>query len=340
MVDDAHDLPIATVRAIDRRLDLDPESFRVLLVSRWDLPLTRLAPELLGHLTMLRGELLRLDESESAALVAAHVRTSSAEIAEAISGRARGWCAAVVLTARAVAVAPDPLETARRYAEGGTSVADRVASEVFAALQPRQRHLLLCVANEPFVTPGLAVHLSHDSRAGEVLAELESMGLLVTRLSAHEDPRPRTELDDDDLARYVIHPLLAEVVRRRIAAGGVDVARASATVRRAVGLDVAGGVIDATFRRLVAVGDRPGAAQLLAEEGTRLLLRGHGDGVHAFVLQHPSAVEVNPATWFADRAGPLVRQRHRRRPALARPDPHRPDARRPRAPASRSPACG
>ncbi|GAA4372417.1 LuxR C-terminal-related transcriptional regulator [Nocardioides caricicola] len=288
VVDDAHHLPLATVRALDGLLDTDPESMRMLLLARWDLPFTRLAPELLGQFTALRGELLRLDEGEEAALVAAHVHTDAVEVARAIAPRTRGWCAAVVLTARAVAAAPDPLEVARRYAEGGVSVADRVASEVFASLLPRQRHVLLCVANEPSVTPATAAHLAHDAQAGEVLAELESTGLLVTRMP-----------DEGDEVRYAIHPLLTEVVRRRTAAGGVDVMRAAATVARAVQLDVARGETDSAFRRLVAVGDHAATAALLAEHGPTLLLRGHGEGMNAFALQHPSAVDVNPASWFA-----------------------------------------
>src|SRR6478752_143991 len=122
VVDDAHRLPLPTIRALDALLDTDPESFRVLLASRWDLPFTRLAPELLGHLTMLRGELLRLDETETDALVAAHARTDAPEVARAIAGRTQGWCAAVVLTARAVGATPDPVESAQRYAAGGPSV--------------------------------------------------------------------------------------------------------------------------------------------------------------------------------------------------------------------------
>lgn len=286
VVDDAHELPIATVRALDERLDTDPDSLRLLLVSRWDLPLTRLSAELLGQYTVLRGELLRLDPAESEALVAAHVHTDSAEVARTIAGRTQGWCAAVVMTARAVAASVDPVEHARRYAEEGTAVADRVASEVFATLHPRQRHLLLCVGAEPVVTPEVAVHLTHDPRAGESLAELESMGLLVTRLP------------DAPGARYAIHPLLAEVVRRRTAAGGVDVLRAAATVQRAVRLDVAAGTTDHAFRRLVAIDDHQGVAELLATDGPALLLRGHGDGISAWALAHPSAVDVTPAAWF------------------------------------------
>lgn len=286
VVDDAHELPLATILALDARLDVDPDSLRVLLISRWDLPFTRLSAELLGQYTVLRGDLLRLDDEESEALVAAHVPVGAAAVARVIAGRTQGWCAAVVMTARAVAASPDPVGHARRYAEEGAAVADRVASEVFATLQPRQRHLLLCVAAEPVVTPELAVHLTHDPLAGEALAELEATGLLVTRLP------------DADSARYAIHPLLAEVVRRRTAAGGVDVMRAVATVQRAVRLDVAAGTTERAFPRLTAIGDHAGAAALLATEGPALLLRGHGGAIGAWALAHPSAVDVAPASWF------------------------------------------
>jgi LuxR family transcriptional regulator, maltose regulon positive regulatory protein len=294
VVDDAHLLPLDTVRAVDELLDAAPDSFRVLLLSRWDLPLSRLASELLGHLTLLRGDLLRLDDDESAALVAAHARTDCPEVARAIAARTQGWCAAVVLTSRAVGAAPDPLVVARQYAEGGPVSVDRVVSEVFATLRPRERHLLLCVASEPVVTPALAEHLSHDADAGAVLADLGATGLLVTRVDA---------LDPADLhapeVRYSIHPLLAEVVRRRILAGGVDVVRAAATIQRAVDLDVGRGATADALHRLEAIGEHAAAAALVADEGPSLLLRGHGGPVHDFARAHPSAIEVNPGSWFA-----------------------------------------
>ena len=47
--DDAHELPPQSVKFVDELLRTAPESMRLVLASRWDLPLTRLVPELLGQ---------------------------------------------------------------------------------------------------------------------------------------------------------------------------------------------------------------------------------------------------------------------------------------------------
>lgn len=288
VVDDAHQLPAASLRVIDERLNRAPQTLRLLLLSRWDLPLTRMVPELLGHFTIVRGEVLRLDETEAAALIASHARTDAAEVIASITAQAQGWCAAVVLTARAVASAPDPVEAARRYTQADARVADRVASEVFAALRPRERHLLLCTANEEVVTPETAVHLTHDAHVGAVLADLETTGLLVTRLAS----------GTADADRFRIHPLMAEVVRRRIVTGGVDVARAQATVLRAVRLDVSRGETTLAFRRLVGMDLPDEASELLVVGGHTLLLRGEGAAIQAFARRYPQVVDAHPEAWF------------------------------------------
>ena len=169
-------MPLASVRLIDERLNEAPESFRVLLVSRWDLPITRLGAELLGHFTVLRGELLRLDERDSATLVAEHARTDSAEVARAVTEHTQGWCAAVVLTARSLAATRDPLVAARRLRDQELPVADAVAAEVFASLPAQDRHLLLCAANEEIVSVDTARLLTGDPEAAATLAELETTG--------------------------------------------------------------------------------------------------------------------------------------------------------------------
>lgn len=294
IVDDAHLLPSATVRMLDRRLNDAPDTMRVLLLSRWDLALTRLVPELLGNFTTLRGDLLHLDDAECATLVEEHARTADPRVVQIVSERAQGWCAAIVLAARSIAGAPDRYAAAQRLADADTPVADRVASEVFSALTQRQRHVLLCVAGEGVVDVGTAAHLSHDSGARDVLAELEATGLLVTRVPAVRGPAGSHE------TRYRIHPLLAEVIRRRLLAGGVDVSRARATVIRAVRLDLARGRMEDGFSRLVGVHAHEEAADLLATQGvTMLVAQGVAGPVADFARAHPDVVQSRPDTWFA-----------------------------------------
>ena len=109
VVDDAHLLPPSTLRMVDERLSTDPDQLQLLLLARYDLPFTRLMPELLGHLAVIRGEVLRMDEDEAHTLISEHARTDQPEVIEAVTRHAQGWSAALVLTARAVATASDPV---------------------------------------------------------------------------------------------------------------------------------------------------------------------------------------------------------------------------------------
>ena len=295
VIDDAHELLPACIRLIDQRLDHDPNGLRLVLVTRWDLALSRLVPQLLGHLTVIRGDALRLTDNETRRLVAEHARTDSPEICEAIAARALGWCSAVVLAARASAAAQGHTSLLRRDESAGPGVADLVAGEVFATLGRRERHLLLCTSAEPTLTADTAKHLTHDPLAGETLAGLESTGLLVCRVS---DGRPfdGTEDPDGDV-RFRIHPLLLEVARRRIAAGGVDVQQAHATVLRAARLDLARGYLHEGFRRLMALGEYDAATEVLAEHGPRLLTHGHSAYIDDLLGTAGQAVDQRPDTW-------------------------------------------
>ncbi|KRF32438.1 helix-turn-helix transcriptional regulator [Nocardioides sp. Soil805] len=301
VVDDAHELPASVVRLLDERLNDAPHTMQVLLLSRWDLPFVRLAPQMLGHLTTLRGDVLRLTDSECARLVEVHAGTTDPEVLSAISVRTEGWCAAVVLTARLVAASPDPVAAVHRVSRGNSRVADQVASEVFATLSAQERHLLLCTAAEGVVTAATARHLTRDPAAGEVLDGLESTGVLVTRADVEAVDATEGSLlerPDPPEVRYRVHPLLVEVVRRRIVSGGVDVELARATVLRAVHLDVARGVRDDAFRRLVDLGLADAAAEQLAVEGPLLVVRGRSKDVRAFSQRWPDVVEAHPETWF------------------------------------------
>jgi ATP/maltotriose-dependent transcriptional regulator MalT len=108
---------------------------------------------------------------------------------------------------------------------------------------------------------------------------------------------PHPDLEGSE--RYRIHPLLLEVVRRHILAGGVAVAQAQATVRRAVLLDAARGDLSKALTRLVALNEPTEAASVVAEHGPTLLMQGQGAAIAAFAQHYPTQVEANPRVWFA-----------------------------------------
>ncbi|MEI7057369.1 LuxR C-terminal-related transcriptional regulator [Nocardioides sp. CCNWLW239] len=292
VIDDAHLLPAATHRMLNDRLNDDPDSMRLVLISRWDLPFTRLVPELLGNFSIVRGNVLHLSDTEAETLIIEHSRTRSRQVIDGITRQARGWCAAVVLAARSVHASPPGWADEAAFEEGTIGLGDRVASEVFASLSSRARHLLLCTSAESIVTARTAAHLTQDPSAGETLADLESTGLLVTRavpLVTH------AEAED----AYRIHPLLAEVVRRRLVAGGVDVVRARSTVVRAVRIDRTRGETLSALRRLEAVGAYEEMTVVLAEDGVRMVMRGDGERLNPFARNLLEHVETTPRTWFA-----------------------------------------
>ena len=289
VVDDAHRLPPATVQLLDRLLSEAPTSMRVLLLARWDPPLARLVPELLGFLTVLRGDVLRMSGDEAVALVSSHLRTHDPAVVEAIVERASGWCAVLVLTARTVGAAADPAAAARRLPHGDAAIADRVATGLLDALSPRQRHLLLCVSGESPVSVSTAVHLTNDPGAQDLLEDLERTGLLVSRVQG-----------DDADARFSFHALLVEVVRRRIAADGDDVARARSTTVRAVRLDLSGGHAPQALARLLRLGAVEAAVDVLARDGVHIVLsHGNGHEVAELTRTHPDVIDSHPSTWLA-----------------------------------------
>ena len=301
VLDDAHLLSRASTQLLDQLVNDDPDRMRVLLLTRWDLRFTRLAPELLGDLTMLRGDLLRLDEHESAALVAAHAATDSRggrAIARAHPGLVRRRRAHRPRGRRGAGPGGPP------NAEVRPAVADRGRQR--GVRHPAARGSGTCCSASPANPsssrrPGRAP--VPRPGAGAILADLEATGLLVSRCAVHDD-------DPGSGERYTIHPLLTEVVRRRLAAGGVDVHARRGTVQRAVRLDVGRGQTEDALDRLDAVGDYAVAAALLADEGPTLLLAATAARLAPVRRRHPSAIEVNPGVVRRGPRALVDRRRH------------------------------
>ncbi len=296
VIDDAHLLPTRSLAVINDLLARTPDRIRIILLTPWDLPIEKLGPGLLGHLTIIRGDVLRLTRDEAAILVAAHARSGADDVLDAVLEETEGWCAATVLVSRAIGAAADVHAAARDHGRNAT-VATGVASPAFAALSDAERHVLLCTGSEETVSPSVAVALTGDPSVGETLARLADVGLLVTRVDRPE-PGPEAGAAAGSESDYRIHPMLREVIRLLHLAGGDDVRRARAAVAAAARADIGRGDVIAAFRRFAFAGDPDAAAELLADHPLELVASAAHRSVRAFERRHADVVQRQPRTWW------------------------------------------
>jgi LuxR family transcriptional regulator, maltose regulon positive regulatory protein len=293
VVDDAHELPHSCFVLLGELLNRCPDSVQLVLLNRWDPPVPLLLLEIQEKVSVLRGHQLRMTAAEAMKLLVLHAGAHNGGHADAIVRYADGWAAVLVLAGQQLRRDPGSVSfTLEQVTSSGLGLADALASEVFSSLVERQRHVLLCIAAEPAITRSDAARLTGDPQAGVVLEDLERVGLLVSR-----EPSP-TE-DTIGQVRFRLHPLLLEVLRRRMAAGGVEVLRARAVVLKAASLDRAYGDVESALRRMLWVRALEEAADLVAELGLDLLAAGHAEDVHRLAAAAPDVIAGHPGTWLA-----------------------------------------
>lgn len=129
-MDDAEHLSAACLAVVDDLLDRRPPGVRLLLLSRWEVELSLVAAQLLGSLVVLRGDVLRVADDDARTLVRRHAPGCPDAVVERIVEQAAGWCATLVLAARAVdaagfvlgAHAPGAGARVREFLEGSIAV--------------------------------------------------------------------------------------------------------------------------------------------------------------------------------------------------------------------------
>jgi ATP/maltotriose-dependent transcriptional regulator MalT len=283
VVDDAHLLPKATLVRLARILADDPGAVRLLMASRYDLPLPIAELELRGLGSTLRARDLSFNDEEAAELIHVYAEDASAEAVSRLQHRTAGWAAALVLGARALAATGEPIVTEQ-------PVLDALLGETFSTLDPRVQTVLLSTFGTAIVTGRLASMLSGDSEAATILADLAGRGLLVT---AYMD-------DASGETQYRYHPLLVELLRRRMLASTEAARLVVAAHRRAALYHESRGEIEHALHNAIGANDPALVARVLLSHGPVMLAAGDADlvsdGFEAlpadYVATHPEMVGV------------------------------------------------
>jgi LuxR family maltose regulon positive regulatory protein len=281
VVDDAHLLPDATFSTLNRVLTQAPQSVRMMMASRYDLPLPLRELELRGLASALRQRELRFTDTEAAELVRAHAEGARVEDVILLQQKAAGWAAAIVLAARALATSGE--EVTRIVTE--QPFLDLLLSETFNSLEERVRSMLVSTFGASSVTAHLAAVLSGDRDAGAMLADLSGNGLLVTVYTDNHGGEP--------LYRY--NPLLVELLGRRVVGNPADAELVATAQHRAALYYEIRGEGSAALRSAVQARDPALVARVLLGHGPAVLAAGHVDPVAAaFEFLPPGQVDADP----------------------------------------------
>ncbi len=281
VVDDAHLLPPATVAEVSRVLQRAPQAVRLLFATRYDLPLPVPELEVQGMALTLRSRDLRFNDAEATALVQAHAGNATADDITLVQEKTAGWAAALVLAARMLQASGDivwPLVNQR-------PVLDLLLGETLNTLDEQVQTMLLSTFGTTSLTGRLASVLSGDAEAGSMLADLAASGLLVTAYA--DDP------GHDPLYRY--HPLLVELLRRRIAASVEDRRLVVAAQHRSALYYESRGDTEAALRSALQADDPGLVERMLLGHGPALLAAGEVRLVEAGFDALPEGyVELHP----------------------------------------------
>ncbi|MFD3403634.1 LuxR C-terminal-related transcriptional regulator [Kribbella sp. NPDC058693] len=230
-----------------------PPTLRIVIASRMDPPLPLARMRVRGELNELRADDLRFSLDESATLVSTVSETEvDAHTAAAVWERTEGWAAGLQLAALAVrGNGAGPVLGDDRH------LFDYFTDEVFPALAPQQRELLVRAAPLELLSGPLCDSALGVDGSAAVLAELEAADLFVVAL-------------DHTREWYRCHRLLRDALLRTPEAHSDE----SKVLRRAARWFEEHGRIDDAVRHLLRAGDLADAERMLAGQIGWFLQRG------------------------------------------------------------------
>ena len=260
-----------------------PEHTRLIAISR-EPPGAEYARALAGQqLALIQATSLRFNEDETRQLVHLHERNWPAA---ALRQATDGWAAAMILwlAARSDLGSDDAML-------GGTA-RDRLfaffAGEVMKRMAPSDAAALLRIAFLPSATAAMAVAISGDARAGELLADLARRSLFTDR---------RDSTSPTQAPAYTFHALFGEFLRAR--AADTLGAEALRTLRLdAAAMLAAHGRADAAIAQLIEANAWDEALGLLVAHAERFVAQGRNAMVRDWILAVPEASRADPYAWY------------------------------------------
>jgi len=260
-----------------------PEHTHLMVISR-DPPGPEYARALAGQqLALIDAAALRFDEDEAGQLVRLHGRNWSPSTLHAATD---GWAAAMILWL-----------AARNSLDAGKVMLDHTgrdhlfalfAEEVLQKMQALDAAALIRIAFLPSTTAAMAVAISGDASAGELLADLARRSLFTDR---RESTLPAAT------PIYTFHTLFGEFLRAR-AADVLDPETLRTLRLNAASMLAAHGRADAATSQLIDAGAWDAALALIVTHAGGFVAQGRNAMVRDWLLALPEHLRASPSACY------------------------------------------
>src|SRR5467141_2731897 len=279
VIEDLHELTSAhALSQVEHLLSVLPKSAHVVLSSRRDPPIRLHQLRLAGELAEIRADDLRFTEAEARDLLAASgIRLSDGATA-ALYERTEGWAAGLRLAVISLSRHADPERFVAEFSGTDRAIGEYLMAEMLGRQPSEVQSMLLRTSIVDRLNGELADLLAGRLGSEQMLLELEDANAFVVSLDAQ-----RTWF------RY--HQLLADFLRlelrRRSADEVPDLHRRAARWFSDHGDAVEG------VRHMLAAGDWPDAARLLADHLFSLMLDGQEGAIAVLLRSFPAGVSAD-----------------------------------------------
>ena len=279
IIDDLHELKSADALAqLERLLGVLPSSTRVVLSSRRDPAIRLHRLRLADEVAEIRADDLRFTESETRELLGGAGISLSEGGAAALYARTEGWAAGLRLAVISLSGHADPERFVAEFSGTDRTVGEYLMAEMLERQPSEVQGMLLRTSLVDRVNGELADLLAGRSGSVQMLLALEDANAFVVSL----DPQ-RTWF------RY--HRLLSDFLRLELRRRSAE--EVPELHRRAAGWFADHGEAVDAVQHMVAAGDWPDAARVLADHLFSLTLDGQEGTIAALLRSFPAGVSVD-----------------------------------------------
>ncbi|HEY2060536.1 MAG TPA: AAA family ATPase, partial [Amycolatopsis sp.] len=278
IIDDLHELRSADAAAqLEYFLAHLPDTAHLVLSSRRDPPIRLHRLRLADAIAEIRADDLRFTEDETRELLAGSTVSLSGEGVAALHQRTEGWAAGLRLAVISLTGHPEPERFVAEFSGTDRAIGEYLMAEMLERQPDEVQRLLLRTSLVDRLNGELADLLADRSGSEQLLLALEEANAFVVSLDAE-----RTWF------RY--HQLLANFLRLELRRTSAD--EVPGLHRGAARWFADRGDVVEAVRHLVAAGDWPEAARLVADHSFRWVLNGQAGTIRAVLQAFPEGASA------------------------------------------------